>query len=87
MRIDRLEPIPGPTGRIRVVFDGAQSMKVYPEVVADCGLYAGKELSEALDVSSKTWERHRKYLIACAVAVAGDYHCISGYILSREGKA
>lgn len=51
------------------------------------GRIPGKELSEALDVSPKTWERHRKYLIACAVAVAGDYHCISGYILSREGKA
>lgn len=51
------------------------------------GRVPGKELSEALNVSAKTWERHRKYLIACAVAVSGDYHCISGYILSREGEA
>jgi len=51
------------------------------------GRIPGKELSDALGVSPKTWERHRKYLVACAVAVSGDYHCISGYILSREGKA
>ncbi len=46
-----------------------------------------RELSDALEVSPKTWERHRKYLVACAIAVAGEYHCISGYILSREGES
>lgn len=49
------------------------------------GRVPAKELSETLGISLKTLERHRKYLIACAVAVAGDYHYISGYILSKEG--
>lgn len=45
-----------------------------------------RELSDELEISQKTFERHRKYLVACAIAVAGEYHCISGYILSREGE-
>lgn len=75
MRIDRLEPIPGPTGRIRVVFDGAQSMKVYPEVVADCGLYAGKDLTEEeLDelrkVAARASARQRAVRIVSASTVS-----------------
>lgn len=64
-------------------------MLLHPELLdrACMGRVPGKELSEALDVGLKTWERHRKYLVACAVAVAGDFHCISGYILDREGEA
>lgn len=46
-----------------------------------------KELSEALGVSPKTFERHRKYLVGCAIALAGEYRCITEYILSREGEA
>jgi len=46
-----------------------------------------KELSEALGVSAKTFERHRKYLVGCAIALAGEYRCITEYILSREGEA
>lgn len=45
------------------------------------------ELSEMLEVSAKTLERHRKYLVACAVALDKEYHCIMDYILSREGEA
>lgn len=46
-----------------------------------------RELSGMLDVSIKTLERHRKYLVACAVALDKEYHCIMEYILSREGEA
>lgn len=51
------------------------------------GRVPAQELSQALGVSVKTWERHRKYLIACAIAVAGDYHCITEYILDRRDEA
>ena len=46
-----------------------------------------KELSELLEVHPKTLERHRKYLVACAVALNKEYRCIMDYILSREGDA
>ncbi len=46
-----------------------------------------KDLSELLDVHIKTLERHRKYLVACAVALEKEYHCIMEYILSREGES
>lgn len=51
------------------------------------GRIPAKELSEALEISPKTWERHRKYLVACAVAVSGEFSCIADYILSREERA
>ncbi len=51
------------------------------------GRIPARELSEALGVSLKTWERHRKYLIACAIAVSGDYHCIAEYILDGRNEA
>ena len=61
----------------------------WPELMerAKAGRIPAAELSRALDVSLKTLERHRKYLVACAVALSGDYHCIAGYILSGEGEA
>lgn len=61
----------------------------HPELLekARNGRIPARELSEVLDVSLKTWERHRKYLIACAIAVAGDYHCITEYILDRGNEA
>ena len=64
-------------------------MRMHPELLerARRGRVPVKELSEALDVGPKTFERHRKYLVACAVALAGGYHCIAEYILSREGEA
>lgn len=46
-----------------------------------------KELSGLLEVNVKTLERHRKYLVACAVALEKEYRCIMEYILSREGEA
>ncbi len=46
-----------------------------------------RELSELLNVRPKTLERHRKYLVACAVALNQEYQCIMEYILSREGEA
>lgn len=46
-----------------------------------------KELSGLLGVHFKTIERHRKYLVACAVALDKEYRCIMEYILSREGEA
>ena len=54
---------------------------------ARMGRVPGRELSEALGISLKTIERHRKYLAACAIALGGDYHCIAGYILDGEGNA
>lgn len=64
-------------------------MLLHPELLdrACMGRVPGKELTDALDISLKTWERHRKYLVACAIALAGDFHCISGYILDKEGEA
>ena len=57
MRLERLTPIPGPTGRIKLEFDDGKTMKVYPEVVTDCVLYAGKTFSEedfaALEAAAK----------------------------------
>ena len=46
-----------------------------------------KELSDLIEVHPKTLERHRKYLVACAVALSKEYCCIMDYILSREGEA
>ena len=54
---------------------------------ARLGRLPATELAADLEISAKTLERHRKYLIACAVAVAGDYHCIAGYILDRRDEA
>lgn len=64
-------------------------MLANPELLqrALSGRVPARELSEALEVSMKTWERHRKYLVACAIAVSGDFACIADYILSGEGKA
>lgn len=64
-------------------------LRMNPELLekARLGRIPVKELSTELEVSAKTFERHRKYLVACAIALAGDYHCITDYILSREGKA
>lgn len=59
-----------------------------PELLdkACSGRIPGKELSEVLGVSLKTFERHRKYLVACAVAMAGEYRCIMEYVLGGEGN-
>ena len=63
-------------------------MRAQPDLLnkARAGRAPIRELSEWLEVSPKTLERHRKYLVACAVALAGQYHCITEYILSREGE-
>lgn len=64
-------------------------MRLNPDALekARAGRVPVSELSGALDIGVKTIERHRKYLAACAVALAGEYHCIAEYILSREGEA
>ncbi|MCD9024153.1 RNA polymerase sigma-I factor [Cohnella silvisoli] len=46
-----------------------------------------KELCEAEDISRKTAERHRKYLIAVSLIAYGTYPFLQGYIgLDRYGK-
>ena len=75
MRLERLTPIPGPTGRIKLEFDDGKTMKVYPEVVTDCVLYAGKTFSEedfaALEAAAKRASaRQRAVRIVSASAVS-----------------
>jgi RNA polymerase sigma factor len=63
-------------------------LRVNPDLLqkAAGGRVPMKELSELLEIHPKTLERHRKYLVACAVALNKEYHCIMEYILSREGE-
>lgn len=75
MRLDSLTPIPGPTGRIKLQFDSGLTMKVYPEVISDCALYAGKELTEeefsALqEAARRASARQRAVRIVSASAVS-----------------
>ncbi len=75
MKLESLTPIPGPTGRIRLKFDNGATMKVYPEVVADCVLYAGKEFSEEdfktlEETARKASARQRAVRIVSASAVS-----------------
>ena len=60
-----------------------------PELLekARSGRIPARELGEGTGMSLKTLERHRKYLIACAVAIAGEYHCIAEYILDGRNEA
>ena len=73
----------------RVCRRACRYLRANPELLekAARGRVPLRELSEWLEVSIKTLERHRKYLVACAVALDKDYHCIIEYILSREGEA
>ncbi|MCG0277509.1 MAG: RNA polymerase sigma-I factor [Thermanaeromonas sp.] len=43
-----------------------------------------KLLTESLKVSRKTLERHRKYIIALAVIIMGDYEYLKAYISQAE---
>ncbi|MBO6054627.1 MAG: regulatory protein RecX [Oscillospiraceae bacterium] len=75
MKLESLTPIPGPTGRIRLKFDNGMTMKVYPEVVADCVLYAGREFSEEElrtleDAARKASARQRAVRIVSASSVS-----------------
>ena len=47
MKIKTIEPTASRLGRVRLVFEDDKKMMVYPTVVGDLCLYAGKELSEA----------------------------------------
>jgi len=73
----------------RICRRACRILRANPELLrkAAGGRVPLKELSELLDVNIKTLERHRKYLVACAVALEKEYHCIMEYILSREGEA
>lgn len=44
-----------------------------------------KALEKAVETSRKTLERHRKYIIAIAVMLMGDYEFLSGYIGQKRG--
>lgn len=44
-----------------------------------------KELCQISDVSRKTVERHRKYLIAVSLIAGGPYPCLQEYINSERG--
>ncbi len=75
MRLESLQPIPGPTGRIRLTFSDGKTLKVYPEVVGDCGLYAGQELTEEAlqalhEAASRASARQRAVRIVAASAVS-----------------
>lgn len=73
----------------RICRRACRFLRANPELLkkAAGGRVPIKELSELLDISAKTLERHRKYLVACAVALNQEYQCIMEYILSREGEA
>lgn len=73
----------------RICRRACRYLRANPELLekAARGRVPIRELSELLEVHMKTLERHRKYLVACAVALDKEYHCIIEYILSREGEA
>lgn len=73
----------------RICRRACRYLRTNPELLhkAAGGRVPVKELSELLEAHPKTLERHRKYLVACAVALNKEYHCIMDYILSREGEA
>lgn len=72
----------------RICRRACRYLHAHPELLrkAAGGRVPIKNLNELLDVNIKTLERHRKYLVACAVALEKEYHCIMEYILSREGE-
>lgn len=75
MRLESLAPVPGPTGRIRLTFSDGSTWKVYPEVISDCGLCAGRELTdeelEALRAAAaRASARQRAVRIVAASAVS-----------------
>lgn len=73
----------------RICRRACRYLRVNPDLLqkAAGGRVPVKELSELMEIHPKTLERHRKYLVACAVALNKEYHCIMDYILSREGEA
>ena len=73
----------------RICRRACRYLRVNPELLqrAAGGRVPVKELSDLIEVHPKTLERHRKYLVACAVALSKEYCCIMDYILSREGEA
>lgn len=44
-----------------------------------------KALEKAVEASRKTLERHRKYIIAVAVMIMGDYEYLTDYIGQKKG--
>ncbi len=46
MRIEAIEQVNSPLGRLRLRFEDGKSLMVYPAVISQLCLYAGKELSE-----------------------------------------
>lgn len=55
MKIEAIEQTRSPQGRLRLRFQDGSSRMVYPAVIAQLGLYAGKELSaEEVELLNKT---------------------------------
>lgn len=55
MRIEAIEQTRSPQGRMRLRFSDGSSRMVYPAVIAQLGLYAGKELScEEMELLDRT---------------------------------
>ncbi len=47
MKVEAIEQTRSPQGKLRLRFENGKSLMVYPAVIAQMGLYAGKELTEA----------------------------------------
>lgn len=47
MRVEAIEPTRSPQGKLRVRFDGGESLLMLPAAIAELGLYAGMELPDA----------------------------------------
>lgn len=45
-----------------------------------------KALEKSVETSRKTLERHRKYIIAIAVMLMGNYEYLTGYLGQKRGK-
>lgn len=62
-------------------------MKLHPELIAEIrqkGNLPAKTLQEQCGAGKKLLERHRKYLIAAAMIIGGDYPILSQYIKISE---
>lgn len=74
MKIESVTALPQ-SGRVSIVFDDGHKLKVEPSVVADCGLYSGKVMTEEeyaamLEAAKKASARARAVRIVAASGVS-----------------
>lgn len=75
MKIEAIEPMRSPQGKLRLRFTDGKTLPVFPSVIAELGLYAGMELPDAamesiLETCGEASAKERAVRIISASAVS-----------------